>query len=362
MINVLIVEDSLVIQEFLKHILEIDEDIRVIGVAKDGEEAVALAAEIEPDTIIMDINLPKTNGLEATRRIMENNPRPVILVSASHNPEDYPSAFMALETGAATLLEKPMGLGSPGYEDSIKNLIQTVKSVSKVTVGSNGSSLNTAKGRDTETISKVVSGDPIQVPLAGVELVVIGTSAGGPAVLREILSGLTGNFPIPVVITQHFVVGFTRDLVSWLEQTTGFPVDIASQGQSLLPGHAYIAPDGFQTGVTPDRQIFLSANTQATELVPSVDFLFLSAAEVFGSKVIGILLTGMGSDGIDGLKLLKEKGAMTIAQNEETSLAFGMPGRAIESGAVQYILTPEQIVHALLDIGNSYSLKSNGKL
>ena len=174
-------------------------------------------------------------------------------------------------------------------------------------------------------------------------MVAIGTSTGGPPVLQPILAGLPKNFPIPVLIVQHIAAGFLPGLVDWLNQTTGFPTHIAAQGESLLAGHTYLAPDGYHMGLGGFGQIVLSKQQPENGLRPSVSYLFRSVAAVCGANAIGVLLTGMGRDGAEELKFLKELGAVTIAQDEESSVVHGMPGEAIKMGAASHVLAPDKI-------------------
>ncbi len=355
MINVLIVEYSLVIQEHLKYILESDPDIRVVCAAGDGREAVEMAFMTKPDVVIMDINMPKMNGFEATRWIMETRPMPIILVSASHDPGELATTFQALEAGALKVLEKPLGLGSPGFEVSARELIQTVKLMSEVKVVNR----NHRPGR--KVAAPAVPSKP--EPPAGhteVKLVAIGASTGGPVVLQTILSGFKKDFPVPVLIAQHMTPGFLQGLAEWLKQTAGFPVHVAAHDERICAGNAYLAPCGFHMRVKSSGRVVLSDNEPVSRVCPSISNLFLSVSDVFGPNAAGVLLTGMGRDGTEGLQVLKEKGAVTIAQDAETSLIFGMPGHAVDMGAAQYVLPPEQIVQVLLKLVYKESLTEAG--
>lgn len=350
-INVMIVEDSLVIQEHLKYVLESDPDIQVVCAAGDGREAVEMASRTKIDAVIMDINMPKMNGFEATRRIMETRPMPIIVVSASYDPGELATTFQALEAGALKVLEKPLGIGSPGYEGSAMELIQTVKLLS-------GVKLATRRHRPAgpAALPAVVP----KVKHAEVKLVAIGVSTGGPVVLQTILAGFKKDFPVPVLIVQHMTAGFLKGLAEWLEQAAGFPVHVAAHDERICAGHAYLAPYGFHMGVKSSGRVVLSDNEPLSRVCPSISRLFLSVSDVFGPNAAGVLLTGMGRDGAEGLHVLKEKGAVTIAQDAETSLIFGMPGHAVDMGAAQYVLPPGRIVQFLLSLVNKKSLTEVG--
>ncbi len=340
MIRVLIVEDSAVVRQHLKNILE-GADIRVIGMAENGEESLALVQEHKPDVITMDINMPKMNGLEATRRIMETSPAPIVIVSASFDPNDVDQSFRAMEAGAVAIAEKPPGNGHPGYEDAARNLVQTVRLMSEVRVVKrwNRSRFTGAADRDTfETTS-------VQAP-GNIKMVAIGASTGGPPVLQTILAGLPREFPVPVLIVQHIAKGFLEGMVSWLGQTTGLTVHIARYGDHPLPGHVYFAPDDFHMEMRGGR-IVLTRDKPENGTRPSVSHLFRSVTHAFGENIIGVLLTGMGKDGADELKVMKDKGAITIAQDEESSVVYGMPGEAMRLGAATYVLPPAKIAAVL---------------
>ncbi|MCL6560509.1 MAG: chemotaxis-specific protein-glutamate methyltransferase CheB [Firmicutes bacterium] len=341
MIRVLIVEDSPVVQALLDHILSSDPEIHVIGTASNGAEALGLLKRMKPDIITMDIHMPEMNGYEAIRRIMETHPVPIVIVSAGYNQEDLEQTFRALEAGAVAVVEKPAGVEHPGFENVAKKLIETVKLMSEVKVVRRWSRLrraDTGASRPGLTL-KQRPGD--------IKCVAIGASTGGPPVLQTVLSRLSKDFSAPIFIVQHIAAGFLQGLVDWLRQATGLPVHIASQGESPLPGHVYFAPDGFQMGVDSGGRIALRKEQQGNGLCPSASYLFRSVAEVFGPYAVGVLLTGMGNDGAEGLKLMKEKGAVTIAQDKDSSVVHGMPGEAIKLGAATYVLTPERIAITL---------------
>ena len=344
MIRVLITEDSPVIRGYLEYILNSDPDIEVVGTAKDGTEAVKMVALKKPDVVTMDIHMPKMDGFEATRKIMETNPVPIVIVSASWNPEEVDKTFRTMEAGAVAALEKPRGIGHPDSETSVKELIQTVKLMSEVKVVRRWASLRKMK-LASEPI-KEEKPEPRTSDL-DIKLVAIGASTGGPLVLQNILSRLPENFPAPIGIVQHIAPGFLSGLGDWLNKTTNFPVHIATKGTRLLPGNAYLAPDGFQMGVDKSCRVILNSKKPEHNLCPSVSYFFRSVANNLGGKSIGVLLTGMGKDGAEELKLLKEKGSPTIAQDKESSVVHGMPGEAIKLGAAMYVLPPDKIAEKL---------------
>jgi two-component system chemotaxis response regulator CheB len=351
MINVLIVEDSAVVREFLTYILDSDPDIHVVGTAHNGEEALEAVKRKKPDVITMDINMPKMNGFEATRRIMETHPMPIVIVSGSWDTKEVATTFRAVEAGALAVVPRPMGLGHPDYEATAKELVQTVKLMSEVKVVRRW-----ARHRREGVIPAVPPPVEVEVELkrapTEIKLVAVGASTGGPIVIQTILSGLPKDFPVPVLIVQHIASGFVEGFVEWLAQSSGFPVHLAADGEHLLPGHAYVAPDGFHMGVVNGERIALSKDGPENGLRPSASYLFRSVAMVYGQHAVGVLLTGMGKDGAEELRLMKEQGAVTLAQDQESSVVHGMPGEAIRLDAATYVLPPEKMAPALTNLVN----------
>jgi two-component system chemotaxis response regulator CheB len=350
-IKTLVVDDSRAVSEFLMHILNSDPEIQVIGVAHNGEEALEAVKNKKPDVITMDIRMPKMNGLEATRLIMERHPTPIVIVSGTWDVEEAAS-FRAIEAGALAVLPRPMGIGHPDHEAMAHELVQTVKLMSEVKVVKRWS-----RPRNVGTMPSVPSLPEVrlkQVP-AEIKLVAIGASTGGPIVLQEILSSLPRDYPLPILIVQHIAAGFVSGFAEWLAHSSGYPVHVASHGERLLPGRAVVAPDEFHLGVSTTDRIVLSGSEPENGLRPSVSFLFRSVAHVFGRFAVGVLLTGMGRDGAHELKVMKEEGAITIAQDEESSVIHGMPGEAVNLDAATYVLSPEGIASVLTRLADRKS-------
>lgn len=347
MIKVLITEDSPVVRGYLKYILDSDPEIEVVGIACDGEEAVRMVNESKPDVVTMDIHMPKMDGYQATRRIMETSPVPIVICSASWNPEEVEKTFRTMEAGAVAALEKPRGPGHPESDSSVGELLRTVKLMSGVKVVRRWSP-DRQKTAETVTPEKTVTVSP--KIKSDIKLVVVGSSTGGPLVLQTLLAGLPKNFPVPVVIVQHIASGFLLGLCEWLARTTNFPTRVPENGEKLLPGHAYLAPDKFQIAVDPQLRVVLTEDHSGQGLCPSVSHLFDSVANRFGKQVIGILLTGMGKDGSFELKRLHDLGAFTIAQDKATSVVHGMPGEAIKLGGASIVLSSSEIPEKLISL------------
>ncbi|MBM3298720.1 MAG: chemotaxis-specific protein-glutamate methyltransferase CheB, partial [Deltaproteobacteria bacterium] len=339
-------------------ILSSDAEITVIGTADNGVEAIDAVARHKPDVVTMDIIMPEMDGYAATRRIMETSPLPIVIVTSSLVKEEVDKTWRAVEAGAVAVLQKPGFFDRSGQGESGQKLIQTVKAMSQVKV--------VRRWAKTTPAPKVVhlprtvvappplpeAGPPPVPPLAPsryeeVKIVAIGASTGGPTVLQSILCGLPGDFPVPVVVVQHISPGFTVGFVDWLNRSSSLTVHLARNDQVALPGNAYVAPDGHQMKVDPKCKIQLTGDAQENGTRPSVSYLFRSVAHAFGKRAVGILLTGMGKDGSAELKLMKDHGAVTIAQDKETSVVYGMPWEAVKLGGATYSLPPQKIIEML---------------
>ncbi|MDR3603172.1 MAG: chemotaxis-specific protein-glutamate methyltransferase CheB [Desulfomonilaceae bacterium] len=342
MIRVLIVDDSAVVRDLLKHILSSDAEIVVIGEAKDGLEAVELVAKHKPDVVTMDINMPRLNGFEATRQIMEKNPVPIVIVTASWDPNDVGKMWLAMEAGAVATLEKPRYSTKEDYENS-GNIVDTVKLMSQVKV-----IRRWAPKRVSNTPSDLLTKIQPEHFSRQYGIVAIGASTGGPPVIKELLAALPSDFSAPIVIVQHIARNFTTGFAEWLDQSTPLNVRVAKHADRLEPGAVYVAPDGLHMKVDFSSHVVLTNDPPENGLRPSVSYLFRSVAAVFGNRAVGILLTGMGRDGANELKILKDKGAITIAQDKETSVVHGMPGEAIKIGGASHIAPSHKIAGLLL--------------
>jgi two-component system chemotaxis response regulator CheB len=359
MIRVLVVEDSPTVRELLIQILCSDPAIEIVGTAETGEEALEAVGRTRPDIITMDVHMPRMNGFDATRRIMETHPTPIVIVSGAADATDTAKAFRAIESGALAVLRKPAGAGHPEHEQSTAELVSTVKLMSEVKVVRRW-----PRCRQTEAVplAPLCGEIRLQATQSQARIVAIGASTGGPPVLQTILAALPRNFPMPVLIVQHIAAGFTQGLVEWLAQSSSLPVHVPIDGQSVLSGNVYVAPDGLHMAVGADGHVQLRSDEPENGLRPSVACLFRSVAKTYGSSAVGVLLTGMGKDGAWELKLMKDQGAVTIAQDRETSVVHGMPGEAIRLGGATYVLSPEKILLALTSlttVGNNEGAVAN---
>jgi two-component system chemotaxis response regulator CheB len=330
-IRVLLAEDSTVTREYLIDLIGEEPGMEVVGVARDGVEAVELAERIRPDVILMDVHMPRMDGLEATRRIMATVPTPIVLATGSLDAAETALSFEGIRAGALAVLDKPRGPDDAETLELLRTvrLMSEVKVVMRRPVSENGRSAPPAAGA-------------APAPDRRVRLVAIGASTGGPAALAEILGALTTNLDAPILVVQHITPGFTTGLVDWLSSQTALRIQLAETGQPLLAGQVYVAPDGRELGVTADGHVRLTQRADGG-FAPSASHLFGAVADTYGRNAMGVLLTGMGADGAEGMARLRARGAITVAQSEATSVVFGMPAEAIRRGVVDHVLAPREI-------------------
>lgn len=343
-IRVLIADDSDVSRALLEHLLGRDPRLEVVGAVTDGREAISFLERDHADVIVMDIHMPRMDGFEATRRIMETHPLPIVMCTATNDSREVAISFRSMEAGAVACVAKPVSPSHAEFEAITAELLQTVKLMSEVKVVRRW-----PRGHNACAPTPAVMAQAPECP-SGLRVVGIGASTGGPPVLQSILSSLPKDFSLPVLIVQHIAQGFLNGLVDWLSHTTGWPVQVAVHGSCPLPGHAYLAPDDFHMGLARSGKIILSREPPICGLRPSVSYFFRTLAEVCGPDAIGVLLTGMGRDGADELKLMREAGAETIAQDRESSIVHGMPGEAIAIGAAGHILPSDRVADFLVSL------------
>ncbi|GAB4280467.1 MAG: chemotaxis-specific protein-glutamate methyltransferase CheB [Coriobacteriia bacterium] len=341
-IRVVIVDDSLVPREMLRQILSSDPDIEVVGVARDGKEGVEMVRELRPDLVTMDIHMPVMDGLEATEIIMAEAPTPILVVSTSVHGEGIGRAFDALGAGALDVMKKPEPRDWEDMEKVGRDLISRVKLLSRVKVITH----IRGKRRERAAAKAEAAADAILAPTGEVELVAVGSSTGGPSSLLAILGTLGPDFPVPIVIAQHIADGFVGGLAGWLNAASPLEVKVAEEGERLVAGKVYLSQTGVNLEVRAMRAAYSEPEPRQL-YVPSVDHLFRSVLREFGKRAVGVILTGMGSDGAQALKMLKDVGAPTIAEDESTCTVFGMPKAAVDLGAAGAVLRAEQIATEL---------------
>ena len=344
-IRVLIVDDSGLIREILKKMLETDPLIQVVGMAENGERAIELVQKLKPDVVTMDINMPVMDGFRATEHIMAYCPTPILILSFILDKEGIYTTFNALAAGAVDVMEKPSGLESKVWNKLGDVLVQKVKLVSKVKV------ITHVKGRIRKVLKHKES-----VSLSSpnkYEIIGIGASTGGPSVVMQILKNIPSDYDLGILVVQHMAEGFIDGFGKWLGDACKVKVKLAQEGEKIEKGQVLIAPDGFHTIVRNRTSVGLISGNPVNSVKPSVDILFNSIADVYGESAVGILLTGMGADGAVGLKHIKDKGGITIAQSENSCTVFGMPKAAVEKGAVSELLSVEDIIRTLKCIVNN---------
>ena len=326
MIRVVVAEDSRAERALLVAILESDPAIRVVGEAADGSEAVEMTMRLRPDLVTMDVHMPRVDGLEATREIMVRAPTPIVVVSSSVRPDDIALSLRATEAGALAAVAKPESPVSPRFDEDRAQLVAMVKAMADVKV------VRRWSGR------READAPPVPTPAAPVRLVAIAASTGGPVALQTILGALPASFPAPVLVVQHLSRGFVAVLARWLDSATALRVKVAEAGERLLPGVVYLAPDDEHLGVTPDGAVELAATPPEEGFRPSASHLFRSASAAYGDSLLAVILTGMGSDGVGGLRQAHAAGALVLAQDEASSVIYGMPGEAVRAGVVGGVL------------------------
>ncbi len=342
-IRVLIVDDSALVRKIVADALESDPSIEVVGTANNGKTAVFKTHTLNPDVITMDIEMPIMNGLDALRQIIETHPKPVIMMSVltQHGAD---ATFRALELGAVDFIPKPSTLMAMSVEDIKELLISKVKSVyrSKVKVSREPSASvkEQEKARDTRLVQTGVPAQdvkPLEIPMVAVskKIVGIGTSTGGPSALISIFKSFPKNFPAPILIVQHMPEGFTKAFAERLNSVSTLNVKEAEDGDKVLPGCGFLAPGHSHMAIersSSGNVVRVFKKDKVSGHMPSIDVLFSSIAEQCSPDAVAVIMTGMGRDGADGILKIRKNGGYTFAQNEETSVVYGMNRVAVEIG------------------------------
>ncbi len=333
-IRVLVVDDSAFMRKMVTQILNSCDDIEVIGTAKDGEDGIKKVEELKPDVVTLDVEMPKVDGLTALAYIMNKFPLPVVMLSALTG-EGTKATVKALSYGAVDYIQKPSGTISLDI-DKIKDEI-----INKVKLAA------TAKVRKLELRERPKPG--IDFCLENEKVVVIGASTGGPQALVEVLSNLPRNIPASILLVQHMPKQFTKSFAERLNSLSEIEVKEAENGDEIIEGRALLAPGDYHMLVNSSK-VILDDGPKINSVRPAVDPTMISAAQSYGKNVVGVILTGMGNDGAYGIKIIKEKGGITIAQDESTSVVFGMPKAAIATGCVDKVLPLHEIANEIITI------------
>jgi len=350
--RVLVVDDSTFMRKVLETIFSSDDQLQVVGQAKDGREAIALSESLKPDVITMDLNMPHMDGLQATAHIMTNSPRPIVIVS-SESKEGAEATLKALELGAIEFVTKPNSGVDLDMQSVKDDLLRKVRMAAKVRVVRTASRIASAVQAPTKAPSSAPGASRVSAPSAnGSDLrfpvVVLAASTGGPATVMRLAPGFTRDFPAAVLLVQHMPASFTTQYALQLAEFTGIRVKEAEANDSLQPGTLYVCPGGQHLRVSPTGRIQLDATTGRIEgYLPNIDVTMESVAAYAGAMSIGVVLTGMGSDAARGSRAIKQAGGLVLAQDEATSVIFGMPAEAIKTGAVDQTLGIDDIYAAI---------------
>lgn len=360
-VKVLVVDDSAFFRQRITQILSQNSNIEVVGVARDGLDAIEKNNSLKPDVITMDVEMPKLNGIDAVRRIMRERPTQVLMVS-SLTHEGAQVTLQAMEAGAVDYLTKDMRAWMDKSQSLSEDLtgrivalgrskhfvkssfLSRTSSANSATSSSTKSSSHVFKLQDREPLKSAVASNSTtkvssrpQIPM-GCKLVVIGSSTGGPAALQEILTKLPANYPYPILLVQHMPNTFTSVFAERLNQQCEIEVKHAESGDKLRPGRALLAPGGLQMILDGPNSVQVLAGDERLTYKPSLDVTFASAAKVYASKTLALVLTGMGADGRDGAKLLKDVGATVWGQSESTCTIYGMPQAVAKAGLVDSVI------------------------
>ncbi len=339
MIKVLIVDDSSFMRTALAHIMASAQSIEVIGTAADGQEAIQKVNQLHPDVVLLDIEMPVMDGLTALVHIMAEHPTPILMLSAL-NKRDTAIAIKSFEYGAVDFIAKPSGVISYDIDKLGKEIIAKVIAVASVNV---------------HKMRLPLPAERYQSQKLGVvtrkEIVVIGASTGGPSAVAQVLSGFPRDISTAIIVVQHMSPEFTSSFVDRLKWCCPLRISIAKRGETIESGQVLIAPGGYHTMIVANgsgNKIRLSRKASVQDTYPSINYAMESAAKAYGDSTLGVLLTGLGSDGARGLKAIKEAGGSTIAEDESTCVVFGMPKAAIEMGCVDEIVPLPRIAPAVL--------------
>lgn len=334
-IRVLIVDDSGMVRDMIRDILESDPYIRVVGEAANGMEAIAKVTTLQPDIVTMDIEMPVMGGLEAIERIIAENPVPILVVTALTGVR---TAFAAVSKGALDVIEKP-----DISMDNVRNLIKKIRLLSKVDVAAHLQTMKKQSGpvAVTERVSPRVQSNG--------RVVAIAASTGGPQAIYRILSQLPAGFPAPVVITQHIAEGFTQGMVDWLTMGTPLKVVVAGHGDILAAGSVYVNPAEHSMRITEQGMIILGSRESGQVYHPSCNTLLSSVAAAYRKGAVGLIMSGMGDDGVAGMQAIKSAGGVTLAQDAKSSVVYGMNRLAVERGYIRKVVAladiPAELMH-----------------
>lgn len=341
MVRVLVADDSPTARDLLVGVLESDPGIRVVGQAANGREAVEMTASLRPDVVTMDVHMPLLDGFEATKAIMAENPTPIIIVSSSARREEVDLSLDATRAGALMVMPTPDNPRSERFEERRAQLVSMVKAMAQVRVV-----------RRWRPKSPGAPAPPSDDRAGGgrVSVVAVAASTGGPAALQRVFMDLPRDFAAPVLVVQHIASGFVDGLARWLDSRCDLAVKVAEHGEPLRRGTIYVAPDDRHLGVVETGRVELSDRPPIDGFRPSANHLFATAACAHGASVGAVILTGMGRDGVEGLRAVRAAGGRVLAQDRASSVIYGMPGEAVRAGVVDLVLPVQRIASRLVTL------------
>ena len=356
MIKVLLVDDSSIILNILKRIIDSSEELDLVGTARTGVDALKLIPKVKPDIICTDLLMPKMDGLEFTKKIMATNPIPILVISAQVEDEHENNVFELLEAGAVDVFPKPKGGTIEDY-NSIKNrLIRKIRIIAGVKVFTKksspvalgaGAKLSNRSGVSAPAVSPPTSK---KQPTSKIKILALAASTGGPQAFQEIFTHIPAGFSLPILCVQHISTGFLDGFLHWLKGYCRLPIEIAQTGDKPQSGRVYFPPERHNLKLDPLGRFYCGDDTTVDSHCPSATVLFDTVSHFYGASSLGVLMTGMGHDGASGLLNLQKKGGYTIAQDQESSIVFGMPQEAIKLGAVDEVLPLGEITPRILQL------------
>lgn len=348
-LRALVVDDSAYIRKVIKQMLGKSPFIDVVGVARDAEEALSLVDELQPDIVTVDLIMPGMGGLGFIKEQMRRKPLPIVVVSIANEASQL--VLDALDAGAIDFIQKPSALATERIFEMSDELIETVKTAGSIT-------MSTVKMPDRAALepSKTHQKTAKKISPSPVDVIVIGISTGGPQTLKYLLPSFAGDFRVPIAVVLHMPVGYTELYAERLNDACALAVSEAREGDAMQPGRVLIAPAGRHLALRRDSSAAVQAHLDARPFDslhrPSVDVLFRSAAETFGNRVLGVVMTGMGDDGKEGAAAIRAKGGIIIAEAEESCVVYGMPRAVVEAKLANRVVPLEKMFNAIMEVTN----------
>lgn len=341
MLRIIFATRRLDIQDSILKAIASDKQIEIVATAFSGAEAVKKTKELRPDLVLLGVSLQTLDGLEATKEIMIEAPTPIVLAFSAPDPRAFDLSVRALEAGALAIIPVPPQKSAATDGAAVRKFLSTLKAMSQVKVVRRWRNRSNPKSSS----KRLPTGNKLSPQIVG-----IAASTGGPAAVQSILAKLPGDFPVPILVVQHITSGFIEGVASWLDAAIALKVKVAENGEPLAPHVVYLAPDGHHLGLASRSRIAIADDPPINGFRPSGTYLFASMARVFGTEAVAVILTGMGDDGADGLRAVYEAGGNVLAQDETSSVVFGMPKAAIDAGLAHRVLPLDEIARTMISL------------